>query len=95
MERVVCVVQIDASEQEEPRRWVTIRVHQVAVHDDPVVGWEPSRTLETVRHLRLGGAAGWLTSPVVAATAWHSSVTVRRTEGRPTKSADIQHVFCV
>ena len=81
---VVWVAQVDDSEQEKPRRRLASRVHQVAVHDDAVVGGESSRTLETVRHLRLGGAAGRVASRVVAAAARHSQITVRRTEGKIT-----------
>jgi len=79
---MTCGVKVDASEQEKSRRRGSSRVHQVAVHDDTVLGREPSRTLEAVRHLRLWGAADWLTSRVVAVASRHSPIAVCWTEGK-------------
>ena len=75
-------VQVDVAEQEEPRRRVESRLHQVAVHDDPVVGGESTRTLEALRHPGLWRASGRLTSRVVASTARHPYIALRRTEGK-------------
>ena len=74
--------QVDDSEQAKPRRRRARRLHQVAVHDDPVVGREPAWPLETVRHPGLGRTAGRLAARVVAAAARHSQVALRRAEGK-------------
>lgn len=58
----------------------------MAVHDDSLLGGESTRNLETVRRLRLLGAAGGNPARVDPAPARDPPFPVRRSGRRPTPS---------